>query len=113
MKSVRSSSHVSIVPSLNSEEFVNVFMRIGFGSSIKLVSFDKSQVVTFDSKSLAVSGIVIAEPGVGATTWSTAYMGSSSIGVRSGSSNGSTSSELEARVCIQERNCLGQFARKL
>ncbi|GJT24544.1 hypothetical protein Tco_0894481 [Tanacetum coccineum] len=27
--------------------------------------------------------------------------------------NGSTSSELEARVCIQQRNCLGQFARKL
>ncbi|GJV40840.1 hypothetical protein Tco_1419280 [Tanacetum coccineum] len=32
------------------EEFVNVFIRIGFGSSIKLVSLDKSQVVTFDSK---------------------------------------------------------------
>ncbi|GJR31608.1 hypothetical protein Tco_1107840 [Tanacetum coccineum] len=30
--------------------------------------------------SLTVSGIVIAEPGVGATTWSTAYMGSLSIG---------------------------------
>nr|GEZ07012.1 reverse transcriptase domain-containing protein [Tanacetum cinerariifolium] len=29
------------------------------------------------------------------------------------SGNGSTSSELEARVCIQGRNCLGQFARKL
>ncbi|GJW38342.1 retrovirus-related pol polyprotein from transposon TNT 1-94 [Tanacetum coccineum] len=33
-----------------SEEFINVFMRIGFGSTIKLVSFDKSQVVTFNSK---------------------------------------------------------------
>ncbi|GJU55023.1 hypothetical protein Tco_1228737 [Tanacetum coccineum] len=32
------------------------------------------------ANSLAVSGIVIAEPGVGATTWSAAYMGSSSIG---------------------------------
>ncbi|GKA07124.1 hypothetical protein Tco_0686348 [Tanacetum coccineum] len=35
---------------VDSEEFVNVFMRIGFGSFMKLVSFDKSQVVTFDSK---------------------------------------------------------------
>nr|GEZ65932.1 hypothetical protein [Tanacetum cinerariifolium] len=34
----------------NSEEFVNVFVRIGFGSTIELVSFDKSQIVTFYSK---------------------------------------------------------------
>ncbi|GKF40871.1 hypothetical protein Tco_0124213, partial [Tanacetum coccineum] len=34
----------------NSEEFMNVFMRIGFGSTIELVSFDKSQVVIFHSK---------------------------------------------------------------
>nr|GEX98789.1 integrase, catalytic region, zinc finger, CCHC-type, peptidase aspartic, catalytic [Tanacetum cinerariifolium] len=34
----------------DSEEFVNVFVRIGFGSTIKLVSFDESQVVTFNSK---------------------------------------------------------------
>ncbi|GKD49566.1 hypothetical protein Tco_1278542 [Tanacetum coccineum] len=34
----------------NSEEFMNVFMRIGFGSAIKLVSFDESQVVTFNVK---------------------------------------------------------------
>ncbi|GKG01926.1 hypothetical protein Tco_0306631, partial [Tanacetum coccineum] len=33
-----------------SEEFVNVFMRIDFGSTIELVSFDEGQVVTFDSK---------------------------------------------------------------
>ncbi|GKD82173.1 hypothetical protein Tco_1349012, partial [Tanacetum coccineum] len=33
-----------------SEEFVNVFMRIGFGSTIKLVSFDENQVVTFNGK---------------------------------------------------------------
>nr|GEW38222.1 hypothetical protein [Tanacetum cinerariifolium] len=32
------------------EEFVNVFMRIGFGSTIKLVSLDESQVVTFNGK---------------------------------------------------------------
>nr|GEV05614.1 hypothetical protein [Tanacetum cinerariifolium] len=32
------------------EEFVNVFMRIGLGSSIELVSFDQSRVVTFNSK---------------------------------------------------------------
>ncbi|GKD14215.1 hypothetical protein Tco_1198622 [Tanacetum coccineum] len=34
----------------NSEEFVNVFMRIGFGSTIELISFNEDQVVTFDSK---------------------------------------------------------------
>ncbi|GKF36560.1 hypothetical protein Tco_0113318 [Tanacetum coccineum] len=57
MKAVRSSSQVSIVPSLSSSshvlaslEFVNVFMRIGFGSAIKLVYFDKSQMVTFNRK---------------------------------------------------------------
>ncbi|GJS11498.1 hypothetical protein Tco_0368294 [Tanacetum coccineum] len=37
----------------------------------------------------------------------------SSIQSTSGSGNGSTSSELEARVCIQGRNYLGQFSRKL
>nr|GEW76992.1 hypothetical protein [Tanacetum cinerariifolium] len=57
IKAVRSSSHVLIVPSLSSSsqvlaspEFVNVLTRIGFGSSIELVSFDKSQVVTFNGK---------------------------------------------------------------
>ncbi|GJT32791.1 hypothetical protein Tco_0923210 [Tanacetum coccineum] len=64
----------------NSVEFRNVFMRFGFGSAIKLVSFDESQVVTFNSKSFAVSRIVIAEPRVGATTRSAAHLGSSSIG---------------------------------
>ncbi|GKE78157.1 hypothetical protein Tco_1544277 [Tanacetum coccineum] len=34
----------------DSEEFVNVFVRIGFGSIIKLVFFDESQVVTFNGK---------------------------------------------------------------
>nr|GEU74564.1 hypothetical protein [Tanacetum cinerariifolium] len=34
----------------DSEEFMNVFVRIGFGSIIKLVSCDESQVVTFNSK---------------------------------------------------------------
>nr|GEV19392.1 hypothetical protein [Tanacetum cinerariifolium] len=32
------------------EEFVNVFVRIGFDSTIEFVSFDKSQVVTFNGK---------------------------------------------------------------
>ncbi|GKC05859.1 hypothetical protein Tco_0997469 [Tanacetum coccineum] len=50
----------------DSEEFMNVFMRIGFGSTIKLVSFNESQMVTFNGKySLAVSVIVIMKPGVG------------------------------------------------
>ncbi|GJX92744.1 hypothetical protein Tco_0347330 [Tanacetum coccineum] len=34
----------------DSEEFVNVFVRIGFSSTIELVFFDKSQVVTFNRK---------------------------------------------------------------
>ncbi|GJU85721.1 hypothetical protein Tco_1293267 [Tanacetum coccineum] len=60
MKAIRCSSYISIVPSLslsshvfafsNSEELVNVFVRISFGSTIKLVSFDESQVVTFYGK---------------------------------------------------------------
>ncbi|GKD05556.1 zinc finger, CCHC-type containing protein [Tanacetum coccineum] len=36
------------------EEFMNVFMRIGFGSTIELVSFDKIQVVAFDSKFVSI-----------------------------------------------------------
>ncbi|GJU90579.1 zinc finger, CCHC-type containing protein, partial [Tanacetum coccineum] len=32
------------------EEFKNVFIRIGFGSTINMVSFDGSQVVTFNGK---------------------------------------------------------------
>ncbi|GJY94678.1 hypothetical protein Tco_0511039 [Tanacetum coccineum] len=57
MKAYRSSSYVLIVPSLSSSshvfaspEFVNVLVRIDFGSSIELVSFDKRQVVTFNNK---------------------------------------------------------------
>ncbi|GKA57487.1 putative reverse transcriptase domain-containing protein [Tanacetum coccineum] len=34
----------------NSEEFVNVFVRVGFSSTIELVSFDESQMVTFNGK---------------------------------------------------------------
>nr|GEX13075.1 hypothetical protein [Tanacetum cinerariifolium] len=34
----------------DSEEFMNVFMRIDFGFTIKLVSFEKGQVVTFNGK---------------------------------------------------------------
>ncbi|GJW54012.1 hypothetical protein Tco_0098097 [Tanacetum coccineum] len=47
----------------NSEEFVNVLMRIGFGSTIKLVSFDESQVVTFNGK--FVCGFRNSERGTG------------------------------------------------
>nr|GEW17837.1 retrotransposon protein [Tanacetum cinerariifolium] len=35
---------------IDSEEFMNVFVRISFGSAIKLVSFNKGQVVTFNGK---------------------------------------------------------------
>ncbi|GKC66016.1 hypothetical protein Tco_1098614 [Tanacetum coccineum] len=34
----------------NSDEFMNVFIRIGFGSTIKLVFFDEIQVVAFNGK---------------------------------------------------------------
>ncbi|GKA46352.1 hypothetical protein Tco_0739235 [Tanacetum coccineum] len=40
----------NVVADADFEEFVNVFMRIGFGSTIELISFDEGQVVTFDSK---------------------------------------------------------------
>nr|GEU55588.1 hypothetical protein [Tanacetum cinerariifolium] len=58
MKAVRSSSHVLLVPSLSSSSQVFAssvsdrgnIIRIDFGSSIELVSFDESQVVTFNSK---------------------------------------------------------------
>ncbi|GJY47861.1 hypothetical protein Tco_0437817 [Tanacetum coccineum] len=58
---------------------MNVFMRIGFNSTIKLVSFDESQVDTFNSELVCGFRNGDAEPGVGATTRSAAYMGSSSI----------------------------------
>nr|GEY48763.1 hypothetical protein [Tanacetum cinerariifolium] len=35
---------------LDSKEFMDMFMRIGFGSAIKLVFFDESQVVTYNRK---------------------------------------------------------------
>nr|GFC28673.1 hypothetical protein [Tanacetum cinerariifolium] len=34
----------------NSKKFMNVFVRIGFDSTIKLVSLDESQVITFNGK---------------------------------------------------------------
>ncbi|GKF50082.1 hypothetical protein Tco_0143333, partial [Tanacetum coccineum] len=59
------------------------FLR-GVGSVLVLQSnwFPLTRVkwLPLIANSLAVSGIVIAEPGVGATTWSAAHMGSSSIG---------------------------------
>ncbi|GJY53417.1 hypothetical protein Tco_0896984 [Tanacetum coccineum] len=50
---IRRTASYSVCLYLNitdSEEFVNVFMRISFGSTIELVSFDESQVVTFNGK---------------------------------------------------------------
>ncbi|GJS89387.1 hypothetical protein Tco_0772023 [Tanacetum coccineum] len=67
----------------DSEEFMNVFMRIGFGSSIKLVSLDKSQVVTFDSKFVSSfrNSDCRTQEGQSGKLWSVlAHMGSSSIG---------------------------------
>ncbi|GJX15096.1 hypothetical protein Tco_0206854 [Tanacetum coccineum] len=67
----------------NSEEFINVFMRIDFGSFIKLVSLDKSQVVTFDSKFVSSfrNSDYRTQEGQSGKLWSVlAHMGSSSIG---------------------------------
>nr|GEV91085.1 xylulose kinase-1 [Tanacetum cinerariifolium] len=53
MKAIRSSYHVSIVPSLSlsSHVFASLLSyRIGFGSTIKMVSFDESQVVPFNGE---------------------------------------------------------------
>ncbi|GJT85619.1 hypothetical protein Tco_1067336 [Tanacetum coccineum] len=140
---------------------MNVFVRIDFGSTIELVSFDESQVVTFNGEFVCdfrnddygtrsrsdntvdsphgfiIHGIIISKnikevtKIIDVENWqidnSRVLMWivlcsngtllfrrrSLRFRVRSGSGNGSTSSELEARVCIQGRICLGQFARKL
>nr|GEX60847.1 hypothetical protein [Tanacetum cinerariifolium] len=146
---------------IDSEEFMNVFIRIGFGSTIKLVSFDKGQVVTFNGKFVSgfrnndceiesqsdntvgsphefiIHWIVISKnikevtEVIDVENWqiensrvlrwivslillnSSASLMKSSIQSTFRSCNCSTSSELEARICIQRRNSLGQFARKL
>ncbi|GKA36364.1 putative reverse transcriptase domain-containing protein [Tanacetum coccineum] len=107
---------------------MNVFMRIGFGSTIELVSFDKSQVVAFDSKFVSsfrnsdcgtrsrsdnmvsnlhryiVHWIVILKnikkvtEVVDVKNWRRSLR----FRVRSGLGNGSTSSELEARDPYKE-----------
>ncbi|GJV31166.1 hypothetical protein Tco_1391566 [Tanacetum coccineum] len=162
MKAVRSSSHVSIVPSLSSSSHIFASPMSDRGNMIRrmpsfLVSlylnishiprnsgmcfcglvlilpsnwFPLTRVkwLPLMANSFAVSGMVIAEPGVRATTRSATHIGSSSIGlwfvslfewkrclqfrVHSGLGSGSTSSELEARVCIQGTYMV-QFARKL
>ncbi|GKA34234.1 integrase, catalytic region, zinc finger, CCHC-type containing protein, partial [Tanacetum coccineum] len=48
-KETANESGSKFIPS-DSKESMNVFMRIGFGTTIELVSFEKSQVVTFDRK---------------------------------------------------------------
>ncbi|GJS67599.1 hypothetical protein Tco_0682163 [Tanacetum coccineum] len=135
---VRSSSHVLIVPSFSSSshvfaslEFVNVFVRIGFNSTIELVSFDESQVVTFNGK--FVYGFRNGDCRTGSRSNNTVdslhgfvihvievLKGNEKVTevidvenwridnsrVRSGSGSGSTSSELEARVCIQRTICI-------
>ncbi|GJV32510.1 hypothetical protein Tco_1392910 [Tanacetum coccineum] len=75
MKAVRSSSHVSIVPSLSLSNPV-------FASPDRFMRNSRVKWLPLIANSFAVSGIVIAEPGVRATTWSAAHMGSSSIGKR-------------------------------
>ncbi|GJY49119.1 hypothetical protein Tco_0439075 [Tanacetum coccineum] len=134
--SLSSSSHVIASP-----EFVNMFVRIGFGSTIKLVSLDESQVVTFngeffcdfrngDCSTGSWSDNMVGSPYGFIIHWiiisknikevtkiidaeNLRIDNSRVLRVRPDSGNGSTSSELEARVCIKGRICLGQFARKL
>ncbi|GJY39696.1 hypothetical protein Tco_0426060 [Tanacetum coccineum] len=133
---------------------MNVFMRIDFGSTIKLVSFDKGQVVTFNGKFVSdsknndrrtgsqsdntvgsphgfiIHWIIISKNIKKVTEvidvenwridnslvfrWVVSLIDGTLLfrrrslrfRVRSSSGNGSTSSELEARVCIQRRNYL-------
>ncbi|GKG39789.1 hypothetical protein Tco_0463934, partial [Tanacetum coccineum] len=87
MKAVRSSSHVSIVPSLSSSSHVfaspvsnrGKIIRIGLVLPSNWFPLTRVKWLPLIANSLAISGIVIAEPGVGATTWSAAHMGSSTI----------------------------------
>ncbi|GKD77359.1 hypothetical protein Tco_1339980, partial [Tanacetum coccineum] len=66
---------------VDSKEFMNVFMRIGLFLPSNWFPLTRVKWLPLIANSLAVSRIVIAEPRVGATTWSVAYMGSSSIGL--------------------------------
>ncbi|GKA82872.1 hypothetical protein Tco_0789620 [Tanacetum coccineum] len=139
MKAVRSSYHVLIVPSLSSSshvfaspEFMNVFVRIGFNSTIKLVSFDESQVVTLNGEFVcgfqngdcgteSQSDNTVSSPHLFIIYWIVIFKDIKKVteivdvknwSVHSGSGSGLTSSELEARVCIQG-SYMVQFARKL
>ena len=40
----------------NSKELMNVFMRVGFGSTIELVAFDKGQMISFNGKFIGSLG---------------------------------------------------------
>ncbi|GKC41940.1 hypothetical protein Tco_1059662 [Tanacetum coccineum] len=83
MKAVRSSSHVLIVPSLSSSSHVFASPASDKGNIIRqTASFSIVMWLPITANSFAVSGMVIAEPGIGATTQSTAHMGSSSMGLR-------------------------------
>ncbi|GKD46706.1 hypothetical protein Tco_1271351 [Tanacetum coccineum] len=117
MKAVQSSSHALIVPLLSSSshviaspEFVNVFVRIGFNSTIKLVSFDESQVVTLNGK--FVCGFRNGGSFLCSNGTLLFHRRSLRFRVSSGSGSGSTSSELEARVCVQG-SYMVQFSKKM
>nr|GEX27333.1 hypothetical protein [Tanacetum cinerariifolium] len=79
MKAIRSSSHVLIVPSLSSSN--HVFASPGSVLVLPPNWFPLTRVkwLPLIENSFAVSGIVMAEPEVKATTRSAAHMGSSSI----------------------------------
>ncbi|GKC95315.1 hypothetical protein Tco_1160757 [Tanacetum coccineum] len=99
------------------------------GSDFSEESIKKSWGKEFanESGSKFILRMVIVEPGVGATTWSAAHIGGSFLcsngtllfrqrslrfRVHSSSGSGSTSSELEARVCIQG-SYMVLFSKKL
>ncbi|GJX82643.1 hypothetical protein Tco_0332124 [Tanacetum coccineum] len=69
---VEEKKHGFSLREFDSEEFMNVFMRIGFGSAIKLVSFEESQVVTLNNK--FVCGFRNVDCGTG--SWSDNMVGS-------------------------------------
>ncbi|GJY02933.1 reverse transcriptase zinc-binding domain-containing protein [Tanacetum coccineum] len=74
MKAVRSSSHVLIIPSLSSSSYVFASLVSDRGNIIRWLPLM--------ANSFVVSGMVIEEPKVRATTRSAAYTGSSSMGLR-------------------------------
>ncbi|GKB82295.1 hypothetical protein Tco_0949190 [Tanacetum coccineum] len=87
MKAVQISSHISIVPLFSSSNHVFASLEeiretSSGGQLHSRFPLARVKWLPLMANSFAVSGMVIAEPRVGATTRSAAHMGSSSMGLR-------------------------------